>query len=42
MGESQRERESYKNGKAVLAELHWYEANGEKYEIKIKRYLDES
>lgn len=31
-----------KNGKTVWAELHWYEANGKKYEIKIKRYLDES
>ena len=35
------------NGKIVLAhheirfaELHWYEATGEKYEIKVKRYLD--
>ena len=31
-----------KDGKEVLAELHWYEANNEKYEIKVKRYLDES
>ena len=35
------------NGKIVLArheirfaELHWYVASGEKYEIKVKRYLD--
>lgn len=31
-----------KNGKRVLAELHWYEADGEIYEMKVKRYLDES
>ncbi len=31
-----------KNGKRVLAELHWYEADGEIYELKVKRYLDES
>ncbi len=30
------------NGKEVLAELHWYEADGEVYEMKVKRYLDES
>lgn len=30
------------NGKRVLAELHWYEADGEIYEMKVKRYLDES
>lgn len=29
-------------GKKRLAELHWYEADGEIYEMKIKRYLDES
>lgn len=29
-------------GKRVLAELHWYEADGEIYEMKVKRYLDES
>lgn len=27
------------NGEKCLAELHWYEANGETYEIKVKRYL---
>lgn len=31
-----------KDGKPVLAELHWYEADGEIYELKVKRYLDES
>ena len=30
------------NGKEVLAELHWYEADGKVYEMKVKRYLDES
>lgn len=30
------------NGKRVKAELHWYEADGEVYEMKVKRYLDES
>ena len=30
------------DGKRVLAELHWYEADGEIYEMKVKRYLDES
>lgn len=29
------------NGKLRLAELHWYEADGEVYEMKIKRYLDD-
>lgn len=29
-------------GKKRKAELHWYQANGENYEFKIKRYLDES
>lgn len=29
-------------GKPVKAELHWYEALGEIYELKVKRYLDES
>lgn len=29
-------------GKPVKAELHWYEAFGEVYEMKVKRYLDES
>lgn len=29
------------DGKKVLAELHWYEADGEVYEMKVKRYLDE-
>lgn len=29
------------DGKRVKAELHWYEANGEIYEMKIKRYIDE-
>lgn len=28
-------------GKKRLAELHWYEAEGEIYEMKVKRYLDE-
>lgn len=27
------------DGKKVKAELHWYEADGEKYEIKVKRYV---
>ncbi|WP_458397107.1 phage minor head protein [Anaerotignum sp.] len=27
------------DGEKVRAELHWYEADGEKYEIKVKRYL---
>jgi len=30
------------DGKPVEAELHWYEADGEIYEMKVKRYLDES
>ena len=30
------------NGKKRYAELHWYEADGEVHEIKIKRYKDES
>ena len=30
------------NGKSVKAELHWYEANGEIVEMKVKRYIDES
>lgn len=30
-----------KDGKRVMAELHWYEANGEIHELKVKRYLDE-
>lgn len=30
------------NGKKRKAELHWYQANGENYEFKIKRYFDES
>lgn len=29
-------------GKPVDAELHWYEADGEVFEMKVKRYLDES
>nr|DAF98354.1 MAG TPA: minor capsid protein [Siphoviridae sp. ctnNB1] len=29
------------DGKRVKAELHWYEADGEIYEMKIKRYIDE-
>ncbi len=29
-------------GKPVKAELHWYQADGEVYEMKVKRYLDES
>ena len=29
------------NGKKRKAELHWYEANGEIVEMKVKRYLDE-
>jgi hypothetical protein len=28
-------------GKKKKAELHWYEADGEIYEMKVKRYLDE-
>ena len=30
------------NGKRRYTELHWYEADGEIYEMKVKRYLDES
>lgn len=30
------------DGKATMAELHWYEADGEIVEMKVKRYLDES
>lgn len=29
------------NGKKVKAELHWYEADGEIFEMKVKRYLDD-
>ncbi len=29
------------NGKKVKAELHWYEANGNAVDMKVKRYLDE-
>lgn len=29
-------------GKRIKAELHWYEADGEVFEMKVKRYLDES
>lgn len=29
-------------GKEKEAELHWYEANGIIYDMKVKRYLDES
>lgn len=29
------------DGKKRFAELHWYEADGEIYEMKVKRYLDE-
>lgn len=29
-------------GKKRIAEIHWYEADNEKYEIKVKRWLDES
>lgn len=28
------------NGKKRLAELHWYEAKGEKYNIKVSRWLE--
>lgn len=30
------------DGKQVNAELHWYEADGEIFEMKVKRFLDES
>lgn len=30
------------DGKQRKVELHWYEAEGEIYEMKVKRYLDES
>ena len=30
------------NGKIQKAELHWYQAKNRMYEIKVKRYLDES
>lgn len=29
------------NGKNRKAELHWYEADGEVYEMKVKRYINE-
>ena len=29
-------------GKKQKAELHWYEADGEIFEMKAKRYIDES
>lgn len=29
-------------GKPVLAELHWYEADGKVFELKVKRFIDES
>lgn len=28
-------------GKKVKAEIHWYEANGEVFEMKVKRYLND-
>lgn len=30
------------DGKKQKAELHWYEADGEIFEMKVKRYIDES
>lgn len=30
------------NGKNRKAEIHWYEADGERVEMKVKRYYDES
>ena len=30
-----------KGGERVKAELHWYQAEGEIYEMKVKRYLNE-
>lgn len=30
------------DGKNVKAEIHWYEANGEHFEFKVKRFLDEN
>ena len=30
------------NGKNRKAEIHWYEADGEKVKMKVKRWLDES
>lgn len=30
------------DGKKQKAELHWYEAEGEIFEMKVKRYIDES
>lgn len=30
------------NGKKRTVEIHWYEADGEKIKMKVKRYLDES
>lgn len=30
------------NRKKLHAELHWYQARGERIEIKVKRYIDES
>ena len=31
-----------KNGYSVKAELHWYQADGKRTELKIKRWFDES
>ena len=28
-------------GKKRIAEIHWYEADNEKYDMKVKRWLDE-
>lgn len=27
-------------GKEIMAELHWYQADGEVFEMKVKRYLE--
>lgn len=29
------------NGHNRKAEIHWYEADGERVEMKVKRYLDD-
>ena len=28
-------------GKKVKTELHWYEADGEIFEMKVKRYIED-
>lgn len=28
------------NGKKIKAEIHWYEANGKRYDIKVRRTFE--